>query len=51
MFSVEHLLRTIQSFFEVHEEYREAPLYICGHADGSQLAIPLAIKLYGVSKN
>ncbi|XP_045447587.1 retinoid-inducible serine carboxypeptidase-like [Melitaea cinxia] len=45
--NVEHLLRTIQSFFEVHEEYREAPLYICGHADGSQLAIPLAVKLYG----
>ncbi|CAH2108103.1 unnamed protein product [Euphydryas editha] len=52
--NIEHLLRTIQSFFDLHGEYRGAPLYICGHADGSQLAIPLAIRLYeenGITDN
>ncbi|XP_050347228.1 uncharacterized protein LOC126771405 [Nymphalis io] len=43
--NVDHLLRTLQSFYSLHDEYRNSPLYICGQGDGSQLALSLAIRL------
>ncbi|XP_047530468.1 retinoid-inducible serine carboxypeptidase-like [Vanessa atalanta] len=43
--NVEHLLRTLQSFYSLHEEYNNSPIYICGQGDGSQLALSLAIRL------
>ncbi|CAH2263460.1 retinoid-inducible serine carboxypeptidase-like [Pararge aegeria] len=43
--NAEYLFRTLQSFYDVHEEYRFAPLYICSQGDGSQLALALTLKI------
>ncbi|XP_034826870.1 retinoid-inducible serine carboxypeptidase-like [Maniola hyperantus] len=44
--NADFLLRTLQSFYDTHEEYRNSSLYICSQGDGSQLALALTIKLY-----
>ncbi|XP_052739575.1 retinoid-inducible serine carboxypeptidase-like [Bicyclus anynana] len=43
--NADHLLRTLQSFYDIHGEYKNAPLYVCSQGDGSQLALALTIKL------
>ncbi|XP_075974951.1 retinoid-inducible serine carboxypeptidase-like [Anticarsia gemmatalis] len=43
--NVAHLLIVLESFYSVHEEYRDSPLYVLGQADGAQSAVALAIKL------
>lgn len=48
-FSADFLLMTLQSFYDTHEEYGNSPLYICSQADGSQLALALAVELSKVS--
>ncbi|XP_032515528.2 uncharacterized protein LOC116768799 [Danaus plexippus] len=43
--NVESLWRMLQSFYDVHNEYRESPIYLCSMGDGSHLVIPLVTKL------
>lgn len=43
--NVEHLLLVLESFYSIHEEYKDTPLYIFGQADGAKSAVLLAIKL------
>ncbi|KAJ0175694.1 hypothetical protein K1T71_008853 [Dendrolimus kikuchii] len=40
-----HLRFTLESFYTLHEEYVNTPLYIFGEGHGSQLAVALAIEL------
>ncbi|CAH2080287.1 unnamed protein product, partial [Iphiclides podalirius] len=42
---VDSLLHAVESFYYLHEEYSETPLYIFGQGHGSQLATLLAIRL------
>ncbi|CAG9578654.1 unnamed protein product [Danaus chrysippus] len=42
---VDILWSMLQSFYDVHNEYRESPIYLCSMGDGSQLVIPLVTKL------
>lgn len=47
-FAADHLLFTLKSFYTVHEEYSNTPLYIFGQGHGAQLAVSLATKLSSV---
>ncbi|XP_072938871.1 uncharacterized protein [Epargyreus clarus] len=40
--NAEHLHMVLQSFYSLHSDYSDTPLYICGQGDGGQLAIALA---------
>ncbi|CAK1601205.1 unnamed protein product [Parnassius mnemosyne] len=43
--TAENLLYTIESFYKIHEDYANTPLYIFGQGHGAQLAVALGIRV------
>ncbi|XP_063389518.1 uncharacterized protein LOC134672158 [Cydia fagiglandana] len=43
--NIDHLVFTLESFYELHEGFNNAPLYIFGQGHGSKLALALTTRL------
>lgn len=43
--TTDHLLFTLESFYRLHEDYADTPLYIFGEGHGAQIALALARRL------